>query len=69
MARGGQRALLTVAAVSAAVVVVSITTAVVLGGDIPNALWWLLVPVGMFGAGAVAVVALAIVVSRRAGGA
>ena len=43
------------AAVSATVVVVGIATGMVLGGDIPEALWFLLVPIGMLGGGVVAV--------------
>ena len=61
----GERGLLTVAAVSATVVFLSIATGMVLGGDIPEALWLLLVPIGMFGGGVVAVIALALFLARR----
>lgn len=62
----GDRMLLTVATVAAAVVVVSILTGAIVGGDIPEALWFLLVPVGMLGGGVLAVLALAVFLVRRA---
>jgi hypothetical protein len=55
----------TVAVVSATVVVLSIATGMVLGGDIPEALWFLLVPIGMFGGGVVTVIALVMFLARR----
>jgi hypothetical protein len=61
----GERGWLTVAAVSATVVVLSIATGMVLGGDIPEALWFLLVPIGMLGGGVVAVIALVMFLARR----
>lgn len=66
MTEVGERGLLTVAAVSASVVVLSIATGTVLGGDIPEALWFLLVPIGMLGGGVVAVIALVMFLARRA---
>jgi hypothetical protein len=66
MADVGERGWLTVAAISATVVVSSIATGVVLGGDISEALWLLLVPIGMFGGGVVAVFAFVMFLSRRA---
>ncbi len=61
----GERGWLTVAAGSATVVVLSIATGTVLGGDIPEALWFLLVPIGMLGGGVVAVIALVMFLVRR----
>lgn len=60
-----ERRLLVVAAVGAVVVCASITAGVVLGGDIPEVLWVLLVPIGMFTAGIVAIGAFGTVVWRR----
>ncbi|MCA1673711.1 MAG: hypothetical protein LC799_16430 [Actinobacteria bacterium] len=64
MTEVGERGWLTVAAVSATVVVLSIATGMVLGGDIPEALWFLLVPIGMLGGSVVAVIALVMVFAR-----
>jgi hypothetical protein len=65
MTEVGERGWLTVAAVSATVVVLSIATGMVLGGDIPEALWFLLVPIGMLGGGLVAVIALVMFLAGR----
>lgn len=65
MTEVGERGPLTVAAVSATVVALSIATGMVLGGDISEALWVLLVPIGMFGGGVVTVIALVVFLARR----
>lgn len=65
MTEVGERGWLTVATVSSTVVVLSIATGMVLGGDIPEALWVLLVPIGMLGGGVVAVIALVMFLARR----
>lgn len=65
MTEVGERGWLTVAAVSATVVVLSIATGMVLGSDIPEALWFLLVPVGMLWGGVVAIIALVMFLARR----
>ncbi len=65
MTEVGERGWLTVAAVGATVVVSSIATGMVLGGDIPEALWFLLVPIGMLGGGLIAVIALVMFLAPR----
>lgn len=63
MDRGDRRAL-AVAAVSATVVCVSILTATIIG-DLSSLLWFLLAPLGMFGAGFVCLISLAVLFTRR----
>ena len=58
---------LVVAIASATVVVISIVIGTVLG-DIPDALWVLLVPVGLLGGSLVCVVSLAVFFARRTRG-
>jgi len=58
---------LVVAVASATVVVMSIVIGSILG-DIPEALWVLLVPIGLFGGGLVCVVSLGVHFVRRARG-
>jgi hypothetical protein len=57
--------LLTVAGVSAAIVVLSIVIGTI-AGEVPEALWLFLVPIGLFGAGLVCVVSLGMALARRA---
>lgn len=57
---------LRVAAFGAAMVATSIVTASIIG-ELSDALWWLLVPVGMLGGFALALGALAIHFGRRLG--
>jgi hypothetical protein len=59
---------LTVAVASAMVVVVCIVIGTILG-DLPDALWVLLVPVGMLGGALVCVVSLGVFFARRVRGA
>jgi hypothetical protein len=59
---------LVVAIASATVVVISIVIGTVLG-DIPDALWVLLVPIGLLGGGLVCVASLVVFFTRRARGA
>jgi len=63
MNRRSQR-LLVVAGASAAIVVVSIVIGTILG-EFPEALWVLLVPIGMLGAGLVCVVSLGMFFAQR----
>ena len=56
--------LLVVAVTSAAIVVVSIVIGTILG-ELPEALWVLLVPIGMLGAGLVCVVSLGMFFTQR----
>jgi len=63
MSRRSQK-LLVVAVTSAAIVVVSIVIGTILG-DLPEALWVLLVPIGMLGAGLVCVVSLGMFFAER----
>jgi hypothetical protein len=58
------RTALAVAAVSATVVCVSIVTATVIG-DLSSLMWFLLAPLGTFGAGFVCFISLAVLLSRR----
>ena len=63
MSRRSQK-LLVVAVTSAAIVVVSIVIGTILG-ELPEALWVLLVPIGMLGAGLVRVVSLGMFFAER----
>jgi len=63
MNRRSQR-LLVVAGANAAIVVVSIVIGTILG-EFPEALWVLLVPIGMLGAGLVCVVSLGMFFAQR----
>jgi len=63
MSRRSQK-LLVVAVTSAAIVVVSIVIGTILG-ELPEALWVLLVPIGMLGAGLVCVVSLGMFFAER----
>ena len=60
------RTWLTVAGVSAAVVALSIVSANIIGGEsgLPEVVWLLIVPIGMFGAGVVCVVSLGMALAR-----
>jgi hypothetical protein len=59
---------LIVAVASATVVVMSIVIGTILG-DIPDALWVLLVPIGLLGGGLVCLISLGVFFARRARGA
>jgi hypothetical protein len=59
---------LIVAVASATVVVMSIVIGTILG-DIPDALWVFLVPIGLLGGGVVCLVSLGVFFARRARGA
>lgn len=61
--RRSQR-LLVVAGASAAIVIVSIVIGTILG-ELPEAVWVLLVPIGMLGAGLVCVVSLGMFFAHR----
>lgn len=61
--RRSQR-LLVVAGASAAIVIVSIVIGTILG-ELPEAVWVLLVPIGMLGAGLVCVVSLGMFFAQR----
>ena len=60
----GRRTPEVVAAVSVVVVVASIVVGTLVG-DLSEPLWFLLVPIGIFGAGLVGLVSLATIVRRR----
>ena len=61
-----QRPLLIGAAACALVVVTSIVIATILG-DLPEALWFFLVPIGIFGGGVACATCLALAGARRFG--